>query len=93
MTSPSPSIHYKNVCKDQDSFNEAFSDALDNYYKENRAPQNIMVIYLVIFIILLLWAIYLAMKIKPSPERVVHIFFALIASPIYILSFYLNTLK
>lgn len=82
-----------NVCQNQDTFNDAFSDALDNYYKENRLSQNAMIMYLVVFIVLFLWALYLAMKLKPSSERIAHIFFAMLFSPVYIISYYLNCLK
>jgi len=82
-----------NVCKNQQTFNGAFQNALNNYYyNQPQMPIGITILYFLLFILFIVWALYLAMKVKMSPERIIHIIFAIIVSPLYIISYYLNNL-
>lgn len=47
----------------------------------------------IIYMIFLFWAIILAMKVQNNENKIIHMIFALIASPIYILSYYLCQYK
>ena len=45
-------------------------------------------VVLFIMFALLVWAVFLAMKVQDKDHKTLHLFLALIASPIYILSHY-----
>lgn len=82
-----------NVCKNQQTFDKAFQNALDNYYyNEPQMPVGITIMYFLLFILFLVWALYLAMKVQISSERIIHIIFAILLSPLYVISYYLNNL-
>lgn len=82
-----------NICENQNTFNKAFSSAVKNYNDESKLPQGSMVVYLVIMILFLIWALVLAFQLKKGNERLLHLLFALIASPIYVIAYYLNSIK
>jgi len=49
-----------------------------------------MTIYIVIHFILLFWGVMLALNSQPPENRVVHIVLAMVFSPLYVLSYYIN---
>ena len=78
------------ICQDQNSFNIAFKKALDDYNGKNVKNYNvIMGVSAAIYLILLIWAIFLAIKIPDRDHRTLHIFFAIACPPLYIISHYL----
>lgn len=82
-------------CDNQDDFNVAFRNALKYNEKENmKKARPYMYVYLVLWLVVTVWALLLAMQVPAGNSRVLHVFFALVASPMYVLSFYLgNTQK
>ena len=82
------------VCKDQVTFNRA----LDTYQeeKENEMTEDLkknrgaMIAVLIIMIIFIIWAVMLALKVKDPEHRTLHVFLALLTSPLYILSYVLS---
>jgi len=93
-----------NVCTSQDSYNQAFSEALDEYKKEQevrygfRCGENdfdckiSVLIMSIIMIIFYLWALLIALKIKDKEHRTLHVLFALATGPLYVLSHYASML-
>lgn len=84
----------QNVCENQEIFNAAVREALENYKKEEeKTTKNsiaLYVLYTLSIIVFLVWAVYLVTREKKSDERVIHFLYAIILSPIYVLSYYLN---
>jgi hypothetical protein len=83
------------VCKDQDTFNDAVKKALDNFVEEEqprltKSSLTMIIIYSMTVLLFLVWAIYLVRYEKKSDERTLHFLYAIILSPIYVLSYYLN---
>ena len=82
------------VCDNQDDFNHAFRKALEYNNKENyKKNKPWMYVSLVLWIIFFIWAIMLAMKMPQGPERVVHLVFAMVFSPLYVISYYLGAMN
>lgn len=79
-----------NICQDQTSFNNALSIGLDTYRDEQKMSSGTMGIYLLLVLVLFVWALVLAFRLKRGNERLLHILVAMLASPIYIISYYLN---
>lgn len=83
----------KPVCDNQDDFNHAFRKAIKNNNQENmEKARPWLYVYMVLWMIFLIWALLLAMKVPAGQERVLHVFFALVASPAYVLAYYLGAL-
>ena len=51
-----------------------------------------MAVYAVVHLILLFWGVMLALNSQPPENRVVHIILAILFSPLYVLSYYVNSL-
>jgi hypothetical protein len=93
-----------NVCMNQDTYNQAFGEALDEYKKEQevrygfRCGDNDMgckinvLVMSIIMIIFYLWALLLALKIKDPEHRTLHVLFALATGPLYVLAHYASML-
>jgi hypothetical protein len=80
-----------NVCNDQNSFN----NALDKYQKEK--TEEIVkkygvayVIFFILYFIAIIYAVILALKVSDVEHRRLHVVFALIAAPAYIIAYYLS---
>lgn len=83
----------KPVCDNQDDFNQAVRKALKNNYKEEmKKVRPWIFVYMVLWLIFFVWAVLLAMQIPAGPERVEHLVFAMVFSPIYVLAYYLGAL-
>lgn len=82
-----------NVCQNQDKFNQAFHEALNNdkekYMDKNK---NWLTIYSILWLISMIWAVILAMKVKDPEHRVIHLVLAFLFSPIYVLSHYMSAI-
>lgn len=82
----------QNVCQNQDTFNTAMKEALENYEEEEIPKKGIAlnIFYTFALVLFLVWAIYLVTREKKNNERVIHFLYAIVLSPIYVLSYYLN---
>lgn len=83
----------QNVCQDQETFNEALREGIDSYNEQRKVSTGYMLFYLILALFFLVWALILAYQPKRSQERLLHLFLALLASPLYVLSYYMNCLK
>jgi hypothetical protein len=85
-----------NVCRTQQIFDLAFQKAFDNYRQTEikRVTTgklgSIYTIISIFYFIFIVWGILLAMKIEDKNQRIVHITFALISGPAYVLAYYLS---
>ena len=84
------------VCKDQETFNKALDTyqtvkevELEEDMKKNRGMISAA---LVIMLLLLIWAVTLALRVQDSEHRVLHVFLALLTSPLYIISHFLSNI-
>ena len=77
------------VCKNQDAFNKSFREAIKYVQKENEPRQWVQLVVAVFGIILIVWAVILAVRVHGSEQRI-HIVLALLFSPVYIISYYLS---
>jgi hypothetical protein len=81
------------VCNDQQTFNKAVRNAIqhiDDDDDNKQQNQTAKVIVSVIMLVFYLWALLLAMRVTDPQHRVLHIIFALLTGPLYVLSFYLG---
>lgn len=82
-----------NVCDNQGDFNMAFRKAIEHNDKENmKKAKPWMYVYAVLWAVFLIWGIFLAMQVTPGHERIEHLVFAILFSPVYVLSYYLGAL-
>lgn len=78
------------VCNNQDDFNQALKQGLKYVAKEEMKKSKPWVyIWIVILTIFFIWAIMIAMQM-PQDQRVLHLVLAMVASPIYVLAYYLG---
>lgn len=77
------------VCDNQADFNKAFREAVKNDMKKNKPWIYVSTVLLLIFLI---WAVLLAMQVPKGSERVEHLLFAMLFSPVYVLAYYLGIL-
>lgn len=77
----------KPVCNNQDDFNVAMREAINQIAVKDELPW--MYVYSIVWFIFLFWALTLALKM-PKEQRLIHLIFAIMFSPVYILSYYLN---
>lgn len=83
MSSPS------GVCADQSTFNNALSTGLDAYTNSKEPKKGVMIAVSVIWILFLIVAVVIALH-APVPDhshRIYHLFFALLAPPIYVIAY------
>jgi uncharacterized membrane protein YvbJ len=76
-----------NVCQNQDTFNQSVNQAIKYVDKKNMPSKTVQIIALVIFFVILLWALMLASK--SGMDKTLHYVLAMVFSPVYILSYYL----
>ena len=80
-----------NVCANQDDFDQAVHAAIK--YSRKKKMQDCKpwgYVIVVLWFICLVWALLLAMQVPAGHERVEHIVFGLIFSPVYIIAHYLG---
>lgn len=81
----------KPVCENQDDFNEAVRKAIKYNNKESmKKAQPWLYVYVVLWMIFLVWGVILAMQIPAGQTRLIHLVFAIVFSPVYVLSYYLG---
>lgn len=82
------------ICDNQNDFNTAVKTAIDNYVHEKDHPSKksvtIVILYSIAIFFFLIWAVYLVSQEKKNDERIVSFVYAIILSPVYVLSYYLN---
>lgn len=89
-----------NVCKDQNTFNDSVGKALDHNNKKKlkkfgdkiKENRSIYALFALLYLVLLLMAVFLAMKVKDDEHRILHLIIALVCPPTYIVGYYLSTL-
>lgn len=78
------------LCDNQDNFNDAFYNALQNSRKkDDKKRLSGIAIYMLFHLIFLFWAIILALK-QPKDQKIAHLTLAMVFSPAYVLAYYLN---
>lgn len=80
-----------NVCQDQNVFNNAVSTAIkkmkdDKKYEESVQKNPVGSIGVILYLFLTIFAVILAMRVQDKALRTIHVFIALIASPLYLIS-------
>ena len=78
------------VCSNQDTFNQSFRQAVKNYVKKEEPRAVAVIIVSVIYLVVMIWAVILALKISSGDERTKHVLFALLFSPLYIIAYFLG---
>lgn len=79
------------VCSNQSDFNMAFKNAIKYTNDENmKKARPWLYVYLGLWTVFFVWAILLAMKVQAGPERVEHLVFAIVFSPVYVIAYYLG---
>jgi hypothetical protein len=79
-----------NLCDSQDKFNHAIRQAIRDT-SESQQPPVLRLLAMSIYVLLIIWALILAMKVSSPETRVVHFVLAIVFSPAYIIAHYLNT--
>lgn len=84
----------KNVCQNQDTFNEALDKSFRNL-NNRREKQNMpwFYVYMCFFTIFFVWALILALSNPQGPDRVMHLVFAMVFSPFYVLAYAFGILQ
>jgi hypothetical protein len=84
----------KDVCNSQDDFNVAMNKAIKNKTKQDiKQAGGWLYVYVLVHMIFLIWALILAMQINKGPERIIHLVFAIVFSPAYVIAHYLCFFK
>jgi len=76
------------VCQNQNSFNSAVYDAVKYTSKQNKPHKWLMLVAFILYVLLTLVAVFLAIKEKAN--RQLHILFALLFGPLYIIAHLLS---
>ena len=84
----------ENVCANQDRFNVAVRKAIrKNNEDAVENSQNWILLYVLLMLGFLIWAVTLAMKMPKGPEKILHLVIAMVASPVYVLAYYVGEVK
>jgi len=87
----SPTGADENVCANQQVFNQALYDAVKyNQKEELKKERPWMYVYVILWMVFFVWAIVLAMRAPAGHERIEHLVFAMVFSPVYVLAYYLG---
>lgn len=78
------------VCDNQVKFNRAVKTALDNYV--NPKPNGAMTVAVIIYLVLIVLAVMLALRVPDMEHRVLHVVFAIMGAPLYILAYFVSML-
>ena len=79
-----------NVCNDQKTFNKAVKKAINNLDDPDSKNQTANLIMVLITLTFYVWALLLALKVQDKQHRLLHVLFALVFGPIYVLAYYAN---
>jgi len=82
------------VCQNQDDFNQAFYNAV-KYNNKTVMDKNRtwLFIYGMLYIVFMIWAVSLALKIPAGSDRTMHLLFAILFGPLYVLAYYIGIIK
>lgn len=88
-------MSYSGVCSDQTTFNNALSNGLDAYTDSKKPKKGVMIAVSVIWAALLVIAVIIALQadVPDHSHRVYHLFFALLAPPIYVIAYLFGMIK
>ena len=78
----------KNVCNDQKTFNKAVKKAINHLDDPDSKNQTANLIMVLITLTFYVWALLLALKVQDKQHRLLHVLFALVFGPIYVLAYY-----
>lgn len=81
-----------NVCDDQKTFNRAVKKAL-NHLDDDDQNQTSHLILALITLTFYVWALLLALKVEDKQHRVLHVLFALVFGPLYVLAHYVGMME
>ncbi len=89
-----PTAPDTSVCANQEVFNDAVYHAVrHNRREEMKKARPWMYVYTVLWMVFFIWAIVLAMQVAPAGhERVEHLVFAMVFSPVYVLAYYVGAI-
>lgn len=82
------------VCDNQDDFNIAVKNA-NKYMINKKLDKNYSCVYFFILCIFVVWAVMIALKssFNENSSRIVQLVFAIVFSPLYVISHYLSLLS
>ena len=76
------------------TINQAFRNALSYNNKQNmKKAQPWIWIFLGLYTVFIIWALVLALKVPAGTRRTLHVFFAFMGGPVYVLAYYLGEIK
>lgn len=94
---PTPTTGNVNVCTNQKAFNQAIKSASEYFSNENKEymekHKNKFALCVLLYLVLLVWAVLLAMKVQDKEHRIIHTVIALVCPPTYIIAYYLNNFE
>ena len=79
----------KNICDNQDDFNQAVDKALTYSATKSIGNGIGVTIYLILHLVFLFWGVMLASK-QPKKDRTIHLVLAIVFAPAYVIAHYLN---
>ena len=83
-----------NVCTNQKAFTQALKAASEHFSNESKEymekNKNKLAMCVLLYLVLLVWAVLLAMRVQDKEHRVIHTVIALVCPPTYIIAYYLN---
>jgi len=83
-------------CADQNQFNDSFKTAINKYKSdemkkyESQSFRNTCFIVTMTYLIFMIWAVILALKISKPDQRILHVTLALISGPAYVFAYYIS---
>tara|TARA_B100000401_G_scaffold223311_1_gene151116 strand:+ start:5204 stop:5500 length:297 start_codon:yes stop_codon:yes gene_type:complete len=93
----SKDISDNNVCRDQNTFNDAVHDAINNYRDSyswdslSQSQKTMAILFLVFYLIFTIWAVILALRVpKENGARTFHVIVALLFGPLYFIAYYIS---
>jgi hypothetical protein len=80
------------VCDNQATFNVALRKGIKyNNEKTMDDMSSMMLVYSILYLIFFVWAVMIVLKTVPKGAiRTQHLLFAMVASPVYVISYYVN---
>lgn len=82
-----------NVCQDQQTFNDAVYEAVQEYDKtENKKMRmsGVLTFYMILHFIFLFLGVMYALESAPKDHRVLHLTLAIMFSPAYVIAHWLS---
>ena len=84
-----------NVCNNQKTFNRAVKKAINHLDDDEDEDQNqtSKLFLALITLTFYVWALLLALKVEDKQHRVLHVLFALVFGPLYVLAHYVGMME